>query len=158
MAIHVRERPDVRPTRIADFDRRPRFGRYGVAMSQYLVELGTSLANVLERATSAQPEVFAGYVANLGFWFDEYDHLCAAHEGHDARLETMREASARFLEETRRTVVNRDEFGTPYHERRAVVTASRNALRKIIERGLDLGLLNIDAADGWEARLPREGS
>jgi hypothetical protein len=133
-------------------------------MSQYELDLAASLAHVLERAAASQPEMFAGYVANLEFWCRELDHLHDVHDGHGERLETMRLGSARYLEAHHGTVHNVDEFGTPFQgvretttsrERVEAVKRCRNAFRKILQRALDLELIDLDGFDGWSARLER---
>ena len=133
-------------------------------VSQYILDLGASLAHVLEHARSAQPEMFAGHVANLAFWLDEYDHLCTVHAGYDARLEQMKQASTRFLASHGRRVHNFDDVGDPYQkvhattkprERDDAIRACRNALLAIVERALDLDLMELDAVQGARERITR---
>ncbi|MBW3599095.1 MAG: hypothetical protein KY475_17720 [Planctomycetes bacterium] len=82
-------------------------------MSHYLIEIGEALASVLERATTTQPEQFAGYIANLDFWLGEYEHLATVVAGYDERLRRLREAYDRYLGE-QSGPHNLDDVGDPY--------------------------------------------
>lgn len=125
-------------------------------MSQYLIDIGESLANVLERAAAAQPEVFAGYVANLDFWVSEIEHVRKVEEGFGSRLKAMRDAGKRYLNEIGTERHNYDDAGVPLQEirantspseRRKIVTRCRKALERILNRTLKLELIEPELHD-----------
>jgi hypothetical protein len=124
-------------------------------MSRYLVQIGESLATVLEGALRAQPEHFAGYFANLDFWIAEFRHLRAGVDGFDQRFLQMKEASAEYLT-AHGGRHNRDDACVPYqevtkttkkHDRNAVAARCKTALERWVERAFQLGLLRIERRD-----------
>lgn len=52
-------------------------------MSNYFYNLGESLARVLDCASRSQPEMLAGYMANIEFWLAEYQHVVDLSNGYE---------------------------------------------------------------------------
>lgn len=124
-------------------------------MSHYLISIGESLAIVLERAAKAQPEQFAGYVANIDFWFDEYRHLVSVSDGYTARRQEMQTAYSAYAA-THGGPSNLDDTCAPYqgivptsspHDRHEILNRNRDALARIVRRALSLELIDYPRHD-----------
>ena len=123
-------------------------------MSQYLLRVGIPLAEVLQRTRSAQPEQFAGYFANFDFWLGEFAHLAKLRNEFPSRWESMRVASQKYA--ALHGKHNLDDVGQPYQEvvitssqseRHGIITRCRAALERMIERALQLGLIDFTRHD-----------
>jgi hypothetical protein len=125
------------------------------------MNIGEALANVLERAAAAQPEQFAGYVANLDFWLEEYEHLVRVKEGFEARNEKMRVAFEAYATE-HGGPHNRDDTGgwhqgfhptTAKQDRNGMIVRNRLALARIIRRALKLSIIDFPRHDDLLERI-----
>ncbi len=125
-------------------------------MSQYVLRIGEALNFVLENACAAQPEQFAGYCGNIEFWYSEYAHLEALVEGYEDRLDRMRDARQRFMDEADRSPQNKDEFGELYQtprptttksQRKDVLINAKDNLKRFLNRGRGLGCIDIELYD-----------
>jgi len=116
---------------------------------------------VLERAASAQPAQFAGYWANIDFGFVEFEHLVSISEGYAERLQKMKAAHDRHLQE-HGGPHNFDDVGEPYQaaaattsrgDRKRMVSRARRALTRLVERALDMKLIQLPEHDSLVDRL-----
>lgn len=131
-------------------------------MSLYILAIGKTPAEVLERAAAARLAQFAGYCANLGFWISECEHLRSIVDTYDTRFFAIREAFQRHLE-AGGTSGSPDDCGVPFQkvmmtstkgERQRVCNRAISALRRVLDRALNLGLIGISEYDGFNDRLP----
>ncbi len=132
-------------------------------MSRYLIEIGESLAKVLENALSSQPEQLAGYFANVDFWIGEYRHLVSVSVGFEVRFKLMSQARHDYLA-TRGGAHNLDDCGEPYQgvvkttsqqDRNAILVRCRTAVERLIERALRYRLIDIERHDDLLAQISR---
>ena len=133
-------------------------------MSLYLIKIGESLAEVLERAASAQPEQFAGYAANFDFWVAEFEHLVWVNDGYNDRLKAM-QAAWRGYVAAQGGPHNLDDVRTPYQmalrttrpkERIGIIARNRKALARLIKRALKLDLIDFPRHDELLERIGAE--
>ena len=129
-------------------------------MSKYISNISEILAGVLDRATRAQPEQFAGYWANIDFWIAEYEHLVAIAAGYDQRINAMKAAYDQHIRE-HGGPHNFDDCGKPYQrvkpskrgDRKEAVRAVKEALDRVVERAHRMGMIDFDERDRLSERV-----
>jgi len=130
-------------------------------MSNYFYNLGESLARVLDGASRSQPEMLAGYMANIEFWLAEYQHVVDLSNGYEARFAAMKLARDAYRAE-HGSPHNRDDCGFPRedltpgdppHDRRVMLNRCRDLLGKMTERALKLDIVDFAQHDEIMERL-----
>ncbi len=130
-------------------------------MSLYLIRLGEALAEVLERTRTTQPEQFAGYWANLEFWLGEFSHLASIRNGYEQRFQTMKEGMQDYVVRNGRRH-NIDDAGVPFQgvvkttsqtDQNQIVTRCKDAMERMIERAVSLGLIDFLQHDALLLRI-----
>ncbi len=124
-------------------------------MSQYIIKMGTLLAEVIERTASVQPAQFCGYWANADFWMAELKHFVALSNNYEERCQRMREAYDHYIE-LHGGPRNLDEARSPYQgvwltttvaERKDVLARLRTAFTAMAQRALKLELIELEEFD-----------
>lgn len=130
-------------------------------MSLYLIRVGEALAEVLERTRTTQPEQFAGYWANFDFWLGEFSHLASIRNGYERRFQIMTEGMQGYVDRHGRRH-NIDGAGVPFQgvvrttsqtDRNQVVTRCKDAMERMVERAVNLGLIDFNQHDDLLLRV-----
>lgn len=113
-------------------------------MSQYLINVGSSIVAALDGVTSAQPAMVAGYWANIGFWLEEFRHFVRTTDGDKQRSENMKSSYDHYCQK-HGGPHNRDEFGQLFQSAKATTTGA--------ERSLNLRIITISQYDEFIEQL-----
>jgi hypothetical protein len=123
---------------------------------EYLLRIGEALANVLERASAAQPDAFIGYFENIDFWIEEFKHLRVVESGYDTRYESMKRVQDEYVQMQQNGYHNLDVNAVPRQrimptttpsQRKKIISRNRDALERIVSRAQHMGLIDCDVQD-----------
>jgi hypothetical protein len=129
-------------------------------MSKYIADICETVAGVLDRATRAQPEQFAGYWANVEFWISEYEHVVDVAAGYEDRFQSMKAARDQYIQ-LHGGPHNLDDSGHPYYsfrpskrsDRLDSIGAVQRALERFVERAQQLGIIGFEDSDRVMERI-----
>jgi len=112
----------------------------------YIEEISSALVRVLTHACDGEPQRFAGYAANAGFWIGEAKHCLDVIDGYQDRFDRLRKATMKYASEAEQDEWGHNTFGlatrsTKYSDR---ATAKRDVLevsRRFLKRCEKMRLL-----------------
>ena len=135
--------------------------RRSTKMSVYILSLGDSLKSVLASVVSCQHSQFAGYCANIEFWFSEAEHLHEISSTYEDRLERMKKG-VKSYKRLGFSEGNFDDCNEPYQsvgrtskkgDRKRICAEVSEGLQKFIERAYGLELIDEQRFFELEDRL-----